>query len=355
MILPPYVSRELVLERLPLIFPTGTPARQYIIREIGASTVFTMLYMGAVEGNDFYIGPLHVYRMTNEQAALSDDEDRLICAEASLKKGFKPHGKPWYADTTRESIRDETLREGLVQLGAVLMLPDIPTTSSKPRYSLQKAFTALFDPKLVGKDLEIAIKEWQEENLTRSAIARISLANHTSKSAETKILVTFPNGEARNLSPGISSVISKAVVEVFSKIFLENPALLWLSTSAAKVPYLDNQTANAVGLKIKPDKDLPDIILADLGRKYPLLVFVEVVATDGPISERRQNAIFELTDAAGFKRDQVTFVTAYQDKLTQASKKTLPHLAWNSFAWFMSEPDKIVHFKDGTEKIADMI
>jgi hypothetical protein len=66
---PPYASRDLVAERLPLIFPEGTPNRTYCIRELSASTVFSALYIGAVEGSGVYLGPVHVYRMTIEQAA----------------------------------------------------------------------------------------------------------------------------------------------------------------------------------------------------------------------------------------------------------------------------------------------
>jgi BsuBI/PstI restriction endonuclease domain len=93
---------------------------------------------------------------------------------------------------------------------------------------------------------------------------------------------------------------------------------------------------------------LPDVILADLGPADPLLVFVEVVATDGAITERRQEAIFELTDAAGFARSQVAFVTAYQDRQSAGFKKTVAALAWGSFAWFVSEPENFLHMHDGT-------
>ena len=65
-VLPPYNTRELILERLPEIFPIGTPNRSYCIRELAASTIFTMLYIGAVDGADVYLGPVHVYRMTHE-------------------------------------------------------------------------------------------------------------------------------------------------------------------------------------------------------------------------------------------------------------------------------------------------
>lgn len=353
--LPPYVTRELVHERLPLIFPEGTPNRNYCIREMAASTIFTMLYIGAIEGTNIYLGPMHVYRMSTEQAAMVTNEERIAYGANIGKKTHTPIGKQWYADTTREPIRDETLREGLVQVGAVKSLINLPTTSSKPRYALQQNFATLFDPELSLDTLEKAIKTWQERNLSAGARTRISLAGRSAQAGSGRILVTFPNGEARSLTAGPSSEISKSVVEVFAPTFLQDPAVLWLSTSDAKVTYVDDVIALNIGLKIEADKNLPDIILVDLGKSEPLLVFIEVVATDGAVTERRQTAIFKLTDAAGFKREQVTFLTAYNDRQAAGFKKTVSELAWKSFVWFVSEPDKIVIFKDGIVKIADML
>ena len=353
--LPPYITRQLIHERLAIIFPEGTPNRNYCIREMAASTIFTMLYVGAVDGNNTYLAPVHVYRMTHEQSILVNDESRMAYSKDALRKGFQPAGIRWYADNTREPIRDETLREGLLQVGAVVSLNNLPTTSSKPRYALQKDFAELFDPKLKSKALEKILREWQENNLTAGARARISLAGRSANTATGRILVTFPNGEARNFSAGPSSDISKSVVEVFAPNFLKDPAVLWISTSDAKVSYFDEVIALSIGLKIEVDKNLPDIILVDLGKKDPLLVFIEVVATDGAVTERRQAAIYNLTDAAGFKREQVVFVTAYNDRQSSGFKKTFSDLAWNSFAWFASEPDKIVAFRNGTFKLTDVL
>ena len=161
------------------------------------------------------------------------------------------------------------------------------------------------------------------------------------------VMVVFPNGETRKLAPGPSSIISKAVVEEFAKIFLEMPAVLWLSESGNKVVQRDDGLAASIGLQIEADKDLPDLILVDLAPVDPLIVFVEVVASDGPIADRRQKALYALTDAAGFKRSQVAFVTAFQDRESAAFRKTMSALAWDSFAWFASEPTNIVHLKDG--------
>jgi len=348
--LPPYVTRDLVEERLPFIFPEGIPNRGYCIRQLSASTVFTMLYIGAVQGTKRYLGPIHVYRMTKEQASKADDASRRDYADSVVKRTYTITGERWYADNTREPIRDESLREGLVNIGAVYARDDLPTTSSKPRYALLPDFAALFDPDLTDNALMDAIAAFQSKHLSKSALARVSLMQAGAAAGKSGVMVNFPNGETRKLAPGPSSIISKAVVEKFATIFLEMPTVLWLSESGNKVVAKDDGLAASIGLKIEADKDLPDLILVDLGPAHPLIVFVEVVATDGPISDRRQKALYALTDAAGFSRSQVAFVTAFQDREAAGFRKTMSALAWDSFAWFASEPKNIVQLKDGTNK-----
>jgi BsuBI/PstI restriction endonuclease HTH domain len=73
--------------------------------------------------------------MTNAVAANADPASRLAWAKASLHKGGDIVGR-WYAANTREPIRDETLREGLVRTGAATARIDIPTTSALPRYHI---------------------------------------------------------------------------------------------------------------------------------------------------------------------------------------------------------------------------
>jgi hypothetical protein len=285
--------------------------------------------------------------MTVKQATKSDNSDRERYARGVLTKTFRIAGVRWYADNTREPIRDETLRDGLVAVGAVLRREDLPTTSGAPRYALRRDFAALFDPTLEGSQLENAIAHFQAKHLTKSALARTSIIRAGAAATESGLLVTFPNGETRKLAPGPSSSICKAVIERFTTLFLSSPAVLWLSESGNKVVARDDRVANAIGLKIEPDKHLPDVILADLAPAEPLIIFVEVVATDGAITAGRQAAMYALTDSAGFQRSQVAFVTAYLDRESTGFKKTVSGLAWNSFGWFVSEPEHIVIFRNG--------
>ncbi len=254
----------------------------------------------------------------------------------------------WYAANTREPIRDETLREGLVRLGAVKERDGLPTTSPRPRYALAEEFARLFDPGLTGQALQAGIDEWQTTNLSRGALARVAIIRRGAVAREGTVLVTFPSGETRHMEPGPSSVISRAVVEGFAPRFLEQPGVIWLSESRNQVVARDDRLAQDIGLTIRPDRSLPDLILVDLGPAEPLLVFVEVVATAGPISEPRQKALMAIAKEAGFSESQVAFLTAYADRDDAAFKSSVSELAWRSFAWFMSEPDHIVVLHEGT-------
>lgn len=345
--LPPYVPVSLVSERLIEIFPEGTPNRTYCTREMAARTVFVMLYVGAVAGMGRFLAPKHVYRMTEERALQADPGERLRYGDDALRPRYTPIGTRWYADNTREPIRDETLREGLVDLGAVIVRTDLPTTSGKPRYALEEGFAGLFDPHLTGDALTDAIRAWQVRHLSTAALARVRLCRRGAVADTDGVLIRFPNGETRRLAPGPSSEISRAVIERFAPGFLGQPFVLWLSESGNKVVARDDALANTVGLKIEAHLNLPDIILVDLAPAEPLLLFVEVVATDGPVNHRRRNALLALTDAAGFPSSRVAFLSAYADRNAAAFKKTVSGLAWNGFAWFASEPDNLLLLRAG--------
>ena len=347
--LPPLLAVTDIHERLQTIFPEGTANRNYVTREIAAKTVFVMLYIGAIEGAECWLRPDQVTRMTDAQTVLAEDEDR----EAWLAESMRPaagyiEGR-WYAANTREPIRDETLREGLVRMGAVKEREGLPTTSPLPRYALAEEFARLFDSGLTGEVLQAGIQEWQRANLSRGALARVAIMRRGAVAREGRVLVTFPSGETRHMEPGPSSVISRAVVEEFAPRFLEQPGVIWLSESRNQVVARDDRLAQDIGLTIQPDRNLPDLILVDLGPAEPLLVFVEVVATAGPVSEARQAALMAIATEAGFNENQVAFLTACADRDDAAFKASVSELAWRSFAWFMSEPDHIVVLHGGTD------
>jgi hypothetical protein len=280
--------------------------------------------------------------MSDSQAALQGERERTAYRTDSMKPGFQQRGQRWYQDNTREPIRDETLKDGLVQVGAVVVRQGIPTTSSRGRYALTADFAALFDPALASDALGAAIGRWQAANLSAGALARIQIRRRGAVAAGDAVVVAFPNGETRQLAPGPSSLIAKAVIEEFAPRFLGQPVVILLSESGNKIVARDDDLARSIGLKIEVARLLPDIILVDLAPRELLLVFVEVVATDGPVSASRKQALLRLAADAGLAPSQVAFVTAYLDRDAPAFKRTVAALAWGSFAWFAAEPERIV-------------
>ena len=90
-----------IQERLRVIFPQGTPNRNYVTREIAAKTIFVLLYIGAIDGNGRWLRPDQVTRMTDVQATLTDNEARESWLEASLRPATGHIEGRWYAANTR--------------------------------------------------------------------------------------------------------------------------------------------------------------------------------------------------------------------------------------------------------------
>jgi hypothetical protein len=208
------LERAEIHARLQEIFPAGAPQRGYLTRMLAASTVYTALYVGAVEDEGGWLGPKHVYRMTDLQAAKTSEETRQAYAAGILKPGGFVDGARWYQDNTREPIRDETLREGLVFVGAVIERSDLPTTSSKPRYALGSGFADLFAPYLSGEALDAAIAAWQAGHMSAGALARLAIVRGGAGADNESVLLQFPNGETRRMSRPFGACLSAPITPV---------------------------------------------------------------------------------------------------------------------------------------------
>lgn len=357
--LPPAPSLQTILQRLLVIFPEGTENRNWLTREIAGKTIYAMFYIGAVEGEDVWLRPNQVTRMTNAQLDVATDEERTRWYEWSMRSSRKvtiPEGR-WYADNTREPIRDETLRDGLMALGAVVKRPNLPTTSGLGAWALARDFAEMF----VANDIDFPelLDVWRDEHLTPGARTRVRLVQRgLGALAGDEVEVRFPGGERRRLAPGPSSVISRAVIEVFAPHFLAQPGVLWLSESANKAPWRDVDLATHIGIDISAERLLPDIILVDLGlRSRVLFVFIEVVASAGPITTARRLELTRLVTNAGHAESDAAFVTAFLDR-GQVYPAVSRQIAWDTFVWYVSEPHKIIHRRSsdaGAVLLADLV
>jgi BsuBI/PstI restriction endonuclease domain/BsuBI/PstI restriction endonuclease HTH domain len=345
--LPVVAPLSVILERLRIIFPEGTDRRQILTREMAAKTIFVLSYAGAIEGTGRWVRPDQITRMTDAQSARTDDAARFAWIRESLSGKGPPAEERWYAPNTREPIRDETLRASLQPVGAVVERAGMAKTSAVPRWALAADFAQLFSSS--EAEFPDLVQRWRERHLTPAARARIAVVQRglVGGGAAT-VLVRFPNGATRRLSPGTSSIIAKAVIEEFAPRFLVKPGVLWVSETSRKDEAQDIELAEMVHLAINPNQLLPDIILVDLGPEATRFVFIEVVSTDGPMSEERRMRFVQIVEAGGHEGHNAAFVTAFLDRSSGVYRKLSSEFAWDSFVWFASEPDKLIaHLSSG--------
>lgn len=340
--LPPLLPVEDIRQRLAFIFPDGVPNRDIIIRLQTARTVFAALYIGAVEGAGRWLAPRHVYRMRPALEAISASENRL-----AYYKKVPPSGEGvWYADNSREGARDEGVRQGLLPLNAMILRTGVSTTSKEGRYALAANFAALFEPSLTGADFAKAAEQWRTVHLSGAALARAALVQAMDTEG---VEVFLPQGGSIVLPAGASPKMTKQVAEVFSKTFLSKPAVVWISDSKEK-RFRDDVLTKAMRIELDAATLLPDVILIDLdppGRPGRLLVvFVEIVFSDGAVTAERQTALWQLLAASPreYKQEDAAFVTVYLDRGSRPAGRAIRELAWRSFSWFVSEPEHLIQF-----------
>lgn len=319
---------------------------------MASRVVFVFLYGGFVEGSERFLRPSHVYFFTEEQSRKTTDTERLSWLSLAGKAGFRPEGRRWYADNSRESIRDDLMRNQLFRLGITQKLPGFPPTSSRPIHFLTTGFADLFDPILVGNDLHEAVLRWRARNLDRATLQRMVLRAQGVDEKAGDILVDMPDGTRIRIAAGPSSLIVKGLIEDFAKRHMKKPAVLWLSASDKKAYPQFVELAASVGLTFDLNAELPDAILAEMS-DAARFILCEAVATDGAATEARKQALLALVRTSNIPETAVEFLSAFEDREAEAFRKNFSKLAMNSLVWFRTEPDLLVILRSGnfaTEK-----
>ncbi|ARL30151.1 BsuBI/PstI family type II restriction endonuclease [Burkholderia pseudomallei] len=341
--LPPLLSIDEIQERLNQIFPTSFPDRVILVGDMSARAHFVGLYGGFVNGSGRYFRPSTIIRFGSEQAELISDAERYDWLARCQSAGFSPLGKQWYADNSRETLRDDLIRNRCVPMGLILKREGHPPTSPAPIYSFSETYLQLFHPDLSGEELEAAIQAWQDEFLDPRTLARMRLIAHGVFEREGEIPVKLPSGKTLRLAPGGASVITRDVCEILAPLFCGRPVVAHISMSDRKIfPELAVE-AQQLGLKLDPQAALPDVVIADLGASRTNLVFVEVVHSDGPITELRKTALLNIAKDMGYDADDIRLVTAFEDRNSDIVRKRFSELASETYVWFRSEPQLIMN------------
>ncbi|MEJ8649670.1 BsuBI/PstI family type II restriction endonuclease [Streptomyces sp. MS1.AVA.3] len=350
-------SREEYQARLDLILPqaiTGITATKNLA---AASIAFTAMYVGAIDSAR-PIRPTTMLWMSDAIAARREDADRqgyyLAAVSHAGEKAVREfctaqgieRGESWYAANSREQARDESIKT-LMANGAILKRTDVPTTSSKPRYTLEPGFAALLSPELAEDALTAAISDWQSQHLTVVGRRRAALRRDPSRSTES-VVINLPDGGTRTLHPGESSHILKAVVEKFAPARLKEPSVVFISQSGEKVNLVDGQALEDMGLAVDQTNLLPDCIIVDVAPRADAIWFIEAVATDGPITHERKQDLLTSATSQNIAPESCHFLTAFAARTSPTAKRALPQLAVGSHAWFADEPDNLLSWEENS-------
>ncbi|MGO9379164.1 MAG: hypothetical protein ACLP29_11545 [Dissulfurispiraceae bacterium] len=246
--LPALPPVEDVEKRLKVIFPETMPDRGILVGIMAARVIFVFLYGGFIEGHGRYLRPSHVYFFTKEQAAKNSDAERTDWLSVATRPGNRPEGERWYADTSKETIRDDLMRNRLLPLGIMHKRTGEATTAMTPINFISADFAALFDPALTDEEVKLRSITWQEEHLDQATLQRMALRAKGIQTKDGDVFIEMPDGTRIRISGGPSAPILKGLIEDYATKHLQRPAVLWLSASDKK-SYPQGLVARAGGCR----------------------------------------------------------------------------------------------------------
>lgn len=351
MTLRPLPTREEVHARLRRLFPpeafdtvTSNP--------LAAAATAAMLYVGAIVPDDEQSSSESTWARPSVCLWLSDaayahdaDHERAAWLTAALRNrkqvaellaSWGEPFEPWYADNTRETLRDETFPRWL-DFGAMRYREGVKTTSSQPRWALTESFADLFDPELTGDALDAAIESWSENHLSPGDVIKVRTARDRDR-GQYAVTVNLPGGRVRMLEPGEASLILKGVIEQWAPARLGDPVVLTISEPGRKLVVADNETLLAAGLNINVSLLLCDALLVDLATKPVTFWMVEAVASDGPIDEDRKRQFLRWAEDHRIPPASCHFLTAFSSRHSTSARRRLKDLAAGTYAWYADEP-----------------
>lgn len=348
------LPREEIHARLLRVFPREA-FDPVLSNPLAASALAAMLYADAIVPDDgpvpdgaTWARPSLCLWMSEEIYRHDSEEERAAWRQAALRS--RRHAETveaewgedsvrrWYADNTRETLRDETFPKWLDH-GAIRDRPGVATNSSAPRWAATEGFASLFDAALDGEALDVAIEAWRETRMSPGDRFRIATLRHRDHAAHA-VEIRLPDGTVRHLEPGDASRILQGVVEKWAPARLIDPVVLSISEPGEKVYLADESRLRSLGLAIDPGNLLPDAVIVDIGTRPPEFWIVEAVATDGVVTEDRRRQLVRWAEDQRIPPESCRFLSAFIDRNAAIAKRRLKDLAADTFAWYLGEPTR---------------
>jgi len=165
------------------------------------------------------------------------------------------------------------------------------------------------------------------------------------KDRKGQVAISLPTtGQSLRLPAGNASIITRDVCEVLAPAMFSQPVVVHVSASDQKTFGELTALAGKLGLTFDPQADLPDVVIAETSERL-ILMYVEVVHSDGVVHVSRAKALLKIAEEAGIPPENVMLVTAFEDRNSKAFKKRVSELAPGSLVWFRSEPSLLMELR----------
>jgi hypothetical protein len=358
----PLLPRDEIARRLAQVFPREA-FDPVLSSPLAAASVAAMLYTDAIRSDDAgtsddfgWLRPTTVLWLSDQVYAREDEASRIAWRTAALGGNARrkvedlheswgiARDSRWYADNSRETLRDETF-PAWRSFGAVVRRVDIPSTSSKPAWALLDSFADLFSPAVTGTALVDAIAGWRDSHMTPGDMFRIATEVGRGEK-EHQVIVNLPGGGTRNLEPGDASEILRGVLEAWAPARLADPVVLTISEPGDKVYVQDAAQLKALGVTIDPQTLLPDAVIVDIAAQPVVFWIVEVAASDGVVDESRLQLLRAWAANNRIPVDHCEYLTAFRSRNSAAARRRLKDLAVGTYAWFLAEPSRELSWRE---------
>lgn len=237
-----------------------------------------------------------------------------------------------YAENTRETIRDESIKP-LVSAGVVMHNPDDPSravNSPKNCYQVEPDALTLF--RTFGKPT------WRKM-LTAYLPRRQTLADKYARHRDmARIPVRIKDGETITLSAGEHSTLIRAILEEFSPRFVPNGELIYVGDTGSKWGYFDRDLLKSLCVDVRQHGKMPDVVIYFRAKNW--LILAEAVTSSGPVDGRRHA---ELSELFKYSTAGLVYVTAFPSR-GETMRKYLSVIAWETEVWSADAPTHLIHF-----------
>lgn len=236
------------------------------------------------------------------------------------------------AENTREAYRKTSLAP-LLNYGLVVR-HQLSTNDPNTYYRLHPDFARIFSEKNLEERNRLI---GQLQNKLTSAKERTTVK----KAQRRDVHVRVDNEQTFSLSPGEHNLLEKAIVEVFSHAFLNEPQVVYLGDTAPRKGYQNRSLMRKLNLPIDTTASLPDVILFSGYESH--LVIVEAVTSSGPVNPIRLEQLQKFTRGPKKLGHKISYVSAFPSR--GVFRRFIDDIVWGSSVWIEIEPNNIVHFE----------